>query len=429
MIACRRTSATLLLLLLLPAAAYAGGFSNPDTGVRRMGMFAVMAKSDDPTTVFHNPAGMIWLEGTHLYHAQSWFIVDFGARMYDSQGVLRPGHEIKPDLNVGALPFLAVTTDFGGIEWFRMGLAVYAPNAYGARMPKDEPTRYHATDVLFLASRATLAAAFEITPKFILGVSADLVNVQLTAKRFMNPLVLDDPDKRFWDPKDLASTDSTLSIDGHGWSYAWNVGLLLRPTERFSFGAMFASGSPIVLRGNVDLRQANGVTVHTRQRTEVSLPFTLRAGINWEFAEDFEFAADVFYWHYQIFQEQRTELRDPILGMDSFVDPKNYSNSWAWNAGLLYRVIPQVEVMGGFQMDFTPIPTSTYTLDNPSRDQIGIGLGVRWRCHRKVRIGLAMVRNWFELADVQDSQSNPPTNVKGHASNFEVGFEVDWRIH
>ena len=418
-----------LLLVLAPTVVHAGGFSNPDTGVRRMGMFAVMAKSDDPTTVFHNPAGMIWLEGTHLYHAQSWFIVDFGARMYDSQGTLHPGHEIKPDLNVGALPFLAVTTDFGGIEWFRMGLAVYAPNAYGAKMPKDEPTRYHATDVLFLASRATLAAAFQVTPKFTIGVSADLVNVLLTAKRYMNPLVLNDPDQRFAGDAVLSPFDAKLSISGHGWSYAWNAGLLFRPTDRFSIGAMFASGSPIHLQGNVDLRYADGTKEHTRQNTDFSIPFTLRAGINWEFVEDFEFAADIFYWHYQVFQEQRTVLRNPIMGIENFVDPKNYGNSWAWNAGLLYRVIPQLEIMAGFQMDFTPIPTSTYTLDNPSRDQLGVGLGARWKVHQKVRIGLAMVRNWFELADIQDSQSIPPTNVKGHASNFEVGFEVDWRIH
>ncbi|MBM4371303.1 MAG: outer membrane protein transport protein, partial [Deltaproteobacteria bacterium] len=337
----------LVLWLLAPQPGQAGGFSNPDTGVRRMGMFAVMAKSDDPTTVFHNPAGMIWLEGTHLYHSQAWFIVDFGARLYDSQGVLRPGHEIRPEWNVGALPFLAVTTDFGGIEWFRMGLAVYAPNAYGAVMPSDEPTRYHATQVLFLASRATLAAAFRVTPRFTLGVSADLVNLYLSAKRFMNPLVLSDPDMRFAAADVLAPYDAKLSLDGHGWSWAWNLGLLFRPTERFSLGMGFASGSPVHLEGNVDLRYADGSREHTRQSTDFSIPFTLRAGFNWEFIRDFEVAADVFYWHYQVFQEQRMELRDPIMGMEEFVDPKNYGNSWAWNVGLLYRVIPPLELMAG----------------------------------------------------------------------------------
>jgi long-chain fatty acid transport protein len=407
---------------------FAGGFSNPDMGGRRMGMFSVMGKPDDVTAIFHNPAGMILLDGTQFYHSQSWFIIELGMRMYDSEGVLHPAErEIEPDWNIGFLPFVGATTDFG-TDRFRLGTAIYAPNAYGAKLPMDSPTRYHATEALFLAGRATLAAAYRLTDHFTLGASADLVYVHLMAKRTMNIKVLNDPDERFGNLDELAKTDSQLDISGRDLTYAWNIGLLFEPTDKLGIGMGFASGSPVNLEGPVTLTGPDGVKQSTDQHTTMTIPLTLRAGINWEFAPNFELGADVFYWHYQVLQEQRTELDEPLMGLNGFVDPKNYGNSWAWNVGMLYHVLPTVELMMGFQQDFTPIPTRTYTLDNPSRDQFGISLGTRWQVTKSVRLGLAMVRNWFELADVQDSMSTPPSNVKGHAANFEAAFDISWKL-
>ena len=413
--------------VVLQVDARAGGFSNPDMGGRRMGMLSVMGKPDDVTAIFHNPAGMILLDGTQFYHSQSWFLIELGMRLYDSEGALHPEEEIAPEWNIGWLPFIGATTDFG-TERFRLGTAIYAPNAYGAKLPQDSPTRYHATDVLFLAGRATLAAAYRLTDHFTLGASADFIYVHLMARRAMNPKVLNDPDQRFGDLDELAQTDSILDISGNDVTYAWNIGLLFEPTERLGIGVGFASGSPVALEGPVTLTGPDGSKERTTQQTTMTLPFTLRAGFNWEFAPNFELGADVFYWHYQVFQEQRTELDEPIMGMSSFVDPKNYGNSWAWNTGMLYRVFPTIELMLGFQQDFTPIPSRTYTLDNPSRDQFGISVGTRWQATDSVRLGLAMVRNWFDLADVQDSMSTPPTNAKGHAANFEAAFDITWKL-
>ena len=392
-----------------------------------MGMFSVMGKPDDVTAIFHNPAGMILLDGTQFYHSQSWFIIELGMRMYDSDGVLHPDKEIEPDWNIGWLPFIGATTDFG-TERFRLGAAVYAPNAYGARLPQDSPTRYHVTEALFLAGRASLAAAYRLSDHFTLGASADVLYVHLMAKRAMNLKVLNDPDQRFGDLDELAKTDSVLDITGNDVTYAWNIGLLFEPTDHLGIGFGFASGSPIALEGPVTLTGPDGVKQETTQHTTMTIPLTLRAGFNWEFARNFELGADVFYWHYQVLQEQRTELQEPLMGLTGFVDPKNYGNSWAWNVGMLYRIVPTVELMLGFQQDFTPIPTRTYTLDNPSRDQFGISLGTRWQVSESVRLGLAMVRNWFELADVQDSMSTPPSNVKGHAANFEAAFDITWKL-
>ncbi len=423
----RGFSVAVLLLCALAQEARAGGFSNLDFGIRRMGMWAVTAKPDDGTAIFHNPAGLTLLEGTNFYHSQSWFISGLGFKMYDSEGTLRPEHDIEPTLSVGVIPFIAVTSDLG-LEKLRLGFALYAPNAYGEAMPEDEPVRYHAIQALFVASRATLAAAYEVTDRLSIGASISLLNVYLGYERAFRADVLANPDLRFKPYDEMKDGDGTLEISGMAWSWAWDVGILFKPIDTLNIGVGFASGSEFTLKGPVTLTKPDGTKEKSTQSTYYVIPFTLRAGINWEFAPDFEIAVDVFWWHYQVLQEQRTTLSTPISGIGEFVDPKNYDNSWNWCIGMLYRPIPQLELMVGYQEDYTPIPNQTFTIDNPSRDQRGISVGVRWQISPAVRVGVAYGRNWFDLPDVQESMGTPPSNIKGHGDNDEFGLEVLWRI-
>jgi long-subunit fatty acid transport protein len=387
-----------------------------------------MGKPDDGSAIFHNPAGMTLQEGTHLYYFQLAFLMDLGLRLYDSQGTLHPtDRELAPDYNFGGLPYLSVQTDFG-TKKLRGGLAIYAPNAFGTVLPDDEPTRYHATKVLFLSSRATAALAWELNEHVSVGASVHLLFTYMTASRVLNPLVLIDPDRRF-DPVDVtAPYDHDLTLDGKGFAWAWDVGLLLTPLETLHFGFSFSSGAMTTLRGDVSLRAPDGTLTTTRQTTDVPRPFTLRGGFNWEFAPDFEVGMDIFWWHYQVFQEQWSRLDEPILGLTEFRDPRHYSNSWDWCIGLLHRVVPSLEVMAGFQMDFTPIPAKTYSLDNPTTDQIGVSLGTRWQISRKVRLGLTLYRNWFNRIDVQESQGTPPGNAKAHGAVTSLGVDVNWLL-
>jgi long-chain fatty acid transport protein len=416
--------------------ALAGGFSNPDFGIRRMGMFAVTARPDDNTAVFHNPAGLTLVDGTHFYHAQSWFVVDLGMRLYDSQGVLRPDYEIKPEWNVGAIPFIGFQSDCGTRD-FRLGFGMYAPNAYGASLPKDEPTRYHATQALFLSSRATLAAAYRINEVLRVGASISLVYTYLTASRMMNRNMIpsdndliNDPkyDLRFKSVAETESGDMTLDMNGQNWTWAADVGLLIHPIPTVRIGAAFAGGSAIKLKGDVKLTEPGGKVSKAKHETFMTIPWTLKGGINWEFVPGFEVGVDVYYWHYQILQEQRTVLSTPLYGMKELRDPRNYGNSWAWNIGMMYKPTDYLDLMIGYQQDYSPIPTRTYSLDNPSTDQFGISMGLRWQITDRWRAGIAYIHNWFNLINVQDNVSKPPVNAKGHGANNEFAFDFSYRF-
>ena len=419
-----------MLLLLAPAGVLAGGFSNADFGARRMGMFAVIGYPDDLTAIFHNPAGLVLSDGTELYLHGSFFFSELGFRLYDSHGNLRPDHEITPDWSFGAIPFLAVATDFGTGR-FRMGIALYAPNAYGASLPADEPTRYHALEALFVAGRLTTTFAAELTEHFNLALNFNAIYVYFRSSKMLNLAVMfGDPDNRFLPVEQTRDSDIRMDVNGSEWTFSWDIGMLFKLTDSLRIGAVFASGSPVDLEGDVKLTYPDGSVEETTHTTGMVIPFSLSAGIHWRVVDQFELAADIRYWHYQVFQEQVTQLSEGVtaLGITEFREPKNYGNSWNWCVGLLYRPIEPLDIMLGYQQDYSPIPDTTFTLENPSRDQHGVSLGLRWRITPKVRIGLAFVRNWFDLVDVQTSVTNPPSNAKGHGANSELGIDLTWKL-
>jgi len=415
----------LLASLASSPLAHAGGFSNLDFGIRRVGMIAVTGRPDDVSAIFHNPAGLTLEDGTRFYHHQTWALVDMGVRLYDSQGVLRPDHEMEPNWNVGVIPFFGFASDLGTDRW-QLGVGIYSPNAYGASLPDDEPTRYHATRALFLATRGTVSVAYEASDQLSVAAGLSLVHVYLTAQRYMSALVLQDPDHRFDPPEQAKAFDAVLDMDGSDLTWSLQLGVLARLTDTVRFGAAFTRGSGVTLEGDIELTQADGAVETTTHATTMVIPSSLRAGINWEFAPDWQVGVDIYFWHYQVYQEQVTTLGKPLMGLSELVSPKNYGNSWNWGTGLLYRICEPLELMMGFQQDFTPIPDETFSLDTPTKDMLGFSAGFRWQATDSVRIGVAGMRNWYDLIDVKTSQTDPPGNIKGHGGNSEIAFEVSY---
>ncbi len=429
-----RSSKFLAWCLVLPCLCAlsppvsAGGFSSLDFGSRRLGMMAVVGKPDDLTALFHNPAGLTLLHGWQFYHGQTWIIGDTQFKMYDSHGELQPAdHTISPNWNVGVLPFLAVASDLGS-DRFRLGLSVYAPNGFGASLPEDEPTRYHLANALFISGRASITGAVEVTRRLSIGASASLICNYLKARKAMNALVFQDPDNRFLPYDEISSSDAWLDLDGLGWSWALDAGILVEPIDGFRLGASFSGGSRVDMAGKVRLTLPDGSTQQADQTTTMAIPFTLRTGINWEFAPDFELGVDVTYWHYQVLQEQRTSLSSPVMGFSEFVDPKNYGNGLLWCFGLMVHLSETWDVMIGFQQDYTPIPEKTLTLETSARDTKAVSMGARWQVTDSVRIGFAFERLWNDLADVQESETVPPTNIKGPGGLTYFSSDVSFSL-
>ena len=422
-----RRLVALLLVCGGTSTASAGGFAIPEMGARRTGMAAVIGRPDEPAAVLHNPAGLALLPGTHLY-------VSLGLSLLDTEFRLRPwadserfleqpvgadGYypETEPSRAFGVLPMLVATTEILP-ERLYVALALYVGNATGSAFDEDAPTRYHLIDGYVVAPLGSLSAAYRATDWLSVGGSLGLMNVRIHGRRHIFP-VLDGTDV-----SGFLGTRAELVIDGSDWMPTWTLGALVTPHPRITAGAAVIGKTESHLEGPVEINfgdDVGGGTFYGDQSTELLLPWTFQAGLNVDVHPQLELGAELRYWLYRQYDEQRIDV-ERIIFVDEIVTEKNYRDSYQVSGGgRLHSLaaLPGFEGMLGLHYDRTPAPKETVSLDQPTFSHVGLHSGARYAFDR-YRLGLTYIHYWYQVPTIEESTTMPPSNITGSGENHII---------
>ena len=191
------------VIAVLPIVVSAAGFETeyPDNAARAMGRGgAFVARADDPSAVYYNPAGLAKLSGTNILLSANFIDLQHG---FDPDPVKRRGYEIEygsleQQEGVYTAPMLAGHFDFDALEDFDFAISFYGPAArghrrYGKQLPVDDVTGPAAGTVEgdasallrtngFIAETrlllvfSGLSVAHAVTPELRLGVTAQVAS-------------------------------------------------------------------------------------------------------------------------------------------------------------------------------------------------------------------------------------------------------------
>jgi long-chain fatty acid transport protein len=415
---------TILAAFAGAAAAHAGGFGIPEMGARRTAMAAVVGRPDEPAAVFHNPAGLTLLAGTRLY-------LSLGVSRVDSSFRLRPWEEsdrfisdpvdaegyypaTAPSRAMGVIPMLVATHEIlPGKLWGAASL--YVSNATGSRFDEDAPTRYHLIDGYIVSPQASLSAAWRARPWLSAGAGIGLMNIRIEGRRYVYPIVMGSDLSGFLGPK------SELDLSGSDWVPTWNAGLLATPHPRVTIGASVIGESKATIEGPIQVGLADGGHLDGTQRTALLLPWTFLGGVNVDVARHVEVGAELRYFLYRRYHEQRIEV-DRIYLVEEIVTPKNYRDSWQVSGGVRVHdleLAPRLEAMLGVHYDRTPAPPNTVSLDQPTFTHRGLHGGVR-HAFGRYRLGLTWAHYWYEVPTIEGSLTTPPSNIRATTATNDI---------
>jgi long-subunit fatty acid transport protein len=264
----------------LPLHAAAGGLFLPGAGaVSTSRAGAAVASADDGEALVLNPAGIAKSEGTTitLSAAMIQYAMEFQRRgtydavagesyPYAGQPFPRVKNDASPPLGIGSVqpvPVVAVLTDLGGrLGKLRLGLGVYAPNAYPFRdlcvegaggcqkyvfnnNPSTPPpaTRYDimSQDAAFILP--SLVAAYRVLPQLDVGLrlSAGQAELKSTTALWatLGPNYEEDIKK-----------DGVISVDASdNFVPGFGLGVTYRPTPTLEFAAVYASELDVHAKG------------------------------------------------------------------------------------------------------------------------------------------------------------------------------------
>jgi len=420
---------------LAVSAAYAGGFGIPEIGVRRTAMASIIGRPDDPSAIYHNPAGLVLQHGWQLYASFGLSLLDTELRLapWDGSdrflGVSPEGDgyyaPVKPSRAFGVIPMIAATAEIlpGRLV---LGAAVYVGNATGAAFDEAGVTRYHLIDGYVVAPQAVLAAAYRVSDAISVGASLGVINLRVHGKRDVFPIV------NGADISSLVGTRPELVLDGSGWAPTWMVAAFGRPHPRVTWGATLTGRIDAKLSGPIDVTYSDdastpGDRLTGTQTTNQLLPWAFMGGVNADVTPQVEIGSELRYWLYRQYKQQHTDIEHIFL-LTELDTPKDYHDSWEASGGVRVHDLtaaPRLELMAGTQYDRSPAPARTVTLDQPSFSHWGLHAGLRYRLGR-YRLGASYIHYWYDVPTITDSITGPPSNIRGSGANniFTGSIEV-----
>ncbi len=389
-----------------PPIAHAAGFQNyfhqSTAALAQAG--AVVARCDEPSAVFYNPAAITWLPGTQCHAVVN--VVAPHALYRPAAGSESP-LELEPTEMVSAgvpVPALHLTQYAGGRV--TVGFGLNTPYGSRSEWAPDWCGRYYAGFTNLKSIYAAPTAAVRLTDGLSLGGAFLVVRSEAIIERSLNaPLIFASaiPGRA----SDFASgafstvNDISTHLAGDGWGYGMRLGAHWIASARCALGAAFQSRVGVDLKGratyqipsyeDVAFGRAPGAGALANElaeslfpasdiETHIEFPATLAAGMAFWVAEDWIVEADATWTGWSSYDTLRVSYEN-LAGVShaETLTPKNWRDVWALRLGSEWRLSDQFLGRLGYAFDQSPVPNETRDPSLPGGDRHDFACGLGYR--------------------------------------------------
>lgn len=394
----------------LGATAHAGGYDTPILySAEHMGLGgAAIAYVDDPSAMFHNPAGLLGSKGLTLM-ANLTLVTGY---IQSSPSDLNTNEESESLLALA--PLIGASYNLNNVVAF--GLAFYPVASAGAEyLYKDAAN----VDV----ENSTAVRFLEISPGLAFKIPG--TGLSIGAGYRIQSVSLD----RYLGPEDKSAGSPTFDVAMSGMNFTgFRVGLQWQPIPELQLGLVYRS----LTRATIEDKKGTVLTSATNIETEFTLPAKMGFGVRANL-DPIALVLDVEYGFYS--QNVTNEfVADPALVLP-IVNVSRWKDAVTVRAGVEYGVEDRWFFRGGFLYDgqvsqenfpsaFGTPPTSTTT----------ITAGFGYKCTDTWKMNVAVAHR-FGSTEVDrkttDSEGNAlpsciPCSASGDYSLSMTAFYLDF---
>ena len=366
--------ATLALTHIGSGDVIAGGFMIPHQTARGLGLSnAMTAGVNDASAVYYNPAALSEIQGHNLLVSGTYVNLD--------NSVENSGRKSRNQHDDSFLASFFANYHIPGTD-FTLGIGTYAPFGLATTYGRDAFTRFAAIQTELKTIYVTPALSWNPTNYLSLGAGLSFVHSSGT---FSRALCLD-PISGCTQPLGL---EGTVRLTDTADAFAYNLGLLVKPTDNLKFG--FSYRSRVDLRfDNADAKFGGSFSTPTVKAnvSPLPLPPVINAGLFWQITPDWgaEFVYEYTRWsEFKNFTVTLSPvpiflpLGAPIPG---FKLPEDWKNTSTLRLGSYYALPQNWELRGGIAVEQTPIPNKTLNPAIPDADKLTLNAGVGYKWER-----------------------------------------------
>jgi long-chain fatty acid transport protein len=335
---------------------------------------ALVARADDPSALFFNPAGITQLPGLQMMAGATFIMPTAKVTTYSPQAVTT-----RTEDNTWIPPHLYATYQASDKVW--LGLGVFSPFGLGTEFPPDWPGRYNSYEAVIKTMVVNPNIAFKVNDKFSFALGLDLMWFDLDLKRKI-------PSAPFA-RRDVGDINGELQGDTLGMGF--NVALHGQPYDWLRLGFSYRSQVTQNITGQAKfVRPAafNNSAVlstlfnNTTGTGSITLPDEFYFGAAFYPIKDFSVEVGAIWTRWSTYNALTiTYAQAPYPGATTSTQPKNWNDVWRPFIGFEYKAANWLDLRAGYAFDQEAINNqyADYLVPANNRHLFSVGPGFHWQ--------------------------------------------------
>lgn len=380
---------------------------------------AFVTQADSPSAVHFNPAGLVQLEGNHVR-------MGYTCEAPRNSQTNTSGVETNMQKDTFYIPNFYFVSDMG-LKDLRFGLSATSPYGLGTDWADDSFSRYQATESNLEFYQLNPTVAYRVNDVLSLGLGIDYMSSDISKHKRMAAV--------------LGEGDFHLKGDDDAWGY--NIGVLIRPSEKHSIGLSYRSEIELMYEGKASITNLStyaqttysfsGPSYSTDIKSKLTLPKTLAVGYAFKPNEKLTVEVDCEWTGWSSVQEDfvtyPNESNTSRLGLLNSGNPasKDWNDSLAYGIGAEYEATDKLELRCGYLFYQTPIPAANFDTALPDSDRHAGTLGFGYELSDSLTLDVSYFGVVYVDRDVTNDVAianggDLDGKYKGYMNIVSVGF-------
>ena len=342
-----KLSVILVLTVGLCSGLYPNGFNLNSNGTKALTMGgAFIGLADDYSAVFWNPAGLTQMKQTTLAFFGADIVPD-ASYQFTYPGVFSIDTKAETEHHLtGSVGFFKPLS-----EKVVVGIYAYTPSGLGVTWKGDELAALTGGVALEWRSYVGIITvspviAFKLSDKFSLGAT---ININYGFAEFSRPGL------------------GQYSEESHDTAIGATIGILVKPSETFSFGLTYRTPIKVKLAGDATMTGAPllGLPATDDMLREVTFPMWFGAGIAIKPTDKLTVTADAQYTNWKEMDTIPMEFSNPgwkLFFEDTSALVLDWKDCVQLRFGIEYKTSEKFAIRAGYYYDPNPSPKHTRTI-------------------------------------------------------------------